>query len=116
MLEDANYMSIYDRQVIQGIISDNQFGIDSVNSLQQVQYIAFDRDRYPEIVALIEAGKIDHIERKDDVQLPARSSDIKEFLDIITFKDQQDRNYIATIYNSDSLYQDPEIIDIFKVV
>ena len=41
------------------------------------------------------------------------SGEFREYLDIIRFKDQNDKQYVATIYDSDELFQDPQIIDIF---
>ncbi len=43
-----------------------------------------------------------------------RKAKFSEYLYIETFSDQQQQEYVATVYDNDELWQDIDIIDIFK--
>ena len=43
------------------------------------------------------------------------SAGFREYLYILKFFDQNKLFHVATIYDSDELWQDPEIIDIFPL-
>ena len=38
-----------------------------------------------------------------------------EYLEIMTFKDQDLNKYIVTVYDSDALEQDPQVINIYTM-
>jgi hypothetical protein len=41
--------------------------------------------------------------------------ELSEYLDIIKFSDQTNKSYIATIYDSNELWQYPKLIDIIHL-
>jgi hypothetical protein len=68
----------------------------------------FDRDYYQKIMNLIKDKKIDVV--KGLPEYPTRTS---EYLTIMKVIDQDGKNYIVTVYDSDEITQDPQVIDIF---
>ena len=40
---------------------------------------------------------------------------VNEYLDIMIFKDQNNKTYTTTVYDNNELWQDPQIIDIFAM-
>jgi hypothetical protein len=83
-----------------------------VHSFEIIKSLSLDREKYSAaIVPLITARNWEAIEEiKDENQ-----SDFNEYLDIIKFYDQNQLLYVVTIYDSDELWQDPEVIDIFPL-
>ena len=58
------------------------------------------------------------IKRMDFTSFPnadRKDGELREYLDISTFEDGAGNKYIATIYDSDELWQDPEVLDIWKI-
>ena len=46
--------------------------------------------------------------------MPDNQSQAGEYLDIMMFKDQDNKKYIVTVYDSIELSQDPQIIEIYS--
>ena len=55
-------------------------------------------------------GNIDAIQLLSDDQ-----SDGFEHLDIMSFTDQNEKSYLVTVYDSNELWQDPEVMDIYPL-
>lgn len=100
----------FDSYVINGIIANNQFGIKEVNRLFTLKSIFFKREEYSEIEKLIKAGNIEAIKGMNNSQ-----SQAEEYLEVMTFKDQNQKDFIVTVYDSNALEQDPQVIDIYKL-
>jgi hypothetical protein len=73
-----------------------------------VKGLNYSEDVYKVLAELIRQGKIEDIRRMPDV-----TNKTFEDVTIFTFYDQNDRQYIAAVYDNDELWQDPEILDIF---
>ena len=102
--------SSFDEYVIRGILANNQFHIKEVNNLVSLKSIFFIRDEYPIIEKLIKAGEVEAIKTFSENQ--PRTG---EYVDVMLFGDQKQNNYIVTVYDSDQLEQDPQLIEIYAL-
>jgi hypothetical protein len=98
----------YNSYIIKAILAYNKFEINEVKNLQTINSRCYIQDEYDKIEDLIENREIDALKSLPDNQ--GRSS---EYLTVVEFKNQLDVFYIATIYDSDELWQDPEVIKIW---
>ena len=101
----------YDELVRNAIINDGETNISVVIHLRNLYSSFLDAKSYPELLSLIKQGKIDQLPK---TVLPKPDS-IREYLKVYSFMDSRGRKYIATIYDSDELWQDPQIIDIISI-
>ena len=103
--------SKWDLSVIKQVTTKNNFGIVSVRRFQSIKELYFENNSYSNIVNLIKENNFKAIE-----EIPqGEKKSFREYLSIITFRDQDERKYVMTIYDSDELYQDPEIMEIFPL-
>ncbi|WP_413668879.1 hypothetical protein ACEN9X_02360 [Mucilaginibacter sp. Mucisp86] len=100
----------YNEYVIERILANNQFGIRVVNELESLKVIYFVKDDYTAIEKLIQKNDIEAIKGITQNEIVG-----KEYLDLIVFKDQNAELYIVTIYDSDILEQDPQVIEIYPI-
>lgn len=102
-------METYQRIVAAAIILTRP-DLDDVRNIVSIQNLWFSQELYPAIKASIEKldlTNLPHADRKD--------GELREYLDISRFEDASGNKYIVTIYDSDELWQDPEILDIWKI-
>ncbi|TAG99926.1 MAG: hypothetical protein EAZ16_14565 [Sphingobacteriales bacterium] len=102
--------SKYDAFIVKNILANNEFAIQVISDLEIIHTRSFVQPEYAEIEKLIKEKNIESIKkfRKDEVRR-------NEYLDIMTFSDQDKNKYIVTIYDSDELWQDPQVIEIYKL-
>ncbi len=93
--------------VIKGILANNEFGITKVNELKSIQSVVFDFSEYPVAEELIKSGQFYFVNQSCVQTFP------REYLEIMKFTDQHSDRYLVTVYDSDELWQDPQIIKIF---
>ena len=103
----ASEPNIFDSYIVKSILAKNDFNITGVNELESVKSVVFDFKEYAEAEKLIMAGRIELIQ-----ECPI-NKDFREYLEIMRFTDQNDNQYIVTVYDSDELWQDPEVIKVF---
>lgn len=94
--------------VIKSILANNQFDITGVYDIETLNSRYFMREEYLEIEKLIKEKNIEALKL-----LPDNVSGEREYLDIMVFKDQGGEGYITTVYDSDALEQDPQVIEIY---
>ena len=97
--------------VIKAILLDKEVDIKEVNNFESIQSLLFDSENYPTIISLIKNKRLDSL-KEFEVE---NKNGFGEYLDIIKFSDQNHKTYIATIYDNDELWQDPQIIDIISL-
>lgn len=97
--------------VIKAILLNKDFDVKEVNNLESIQSLFFDSEKYPTIIDLIKNKKIESL-KEFEIE---NKSGFREYLDIIKFSDQSHKTYVATIYDNDELWQDPQIIDIISL-
>jgi hypothetical protein len=90
------------------ILADKECRITEVNELESVKYLRFNYEEYPAAKQLLKNNNWRQI---NETQEP--DNGFREYLEIILFKDQSKRPFVAAIYDSDALEQDPQLIDIF---
>ena len=103
--------SEYDIFIAELILSDTEYNIKEVCDLESIKLLSFTEEEYKKVRDLIKKQDWNQINEVKD--LP--SGEFREYLDIIRFKDQDGKQYVTTIYDSDELFQDPQIIDIFPL-
>ena len=103
-------MNTYDNIVTKEILKSNQFGITDVNDIESIKGLSFNKDQYLLVTELIAKKDWDSIKKIEE-----KFEGFREYLDVIKFSNQNKELFIATVYDSDELLQDPEIIDIFKL-
>jgi hypothetical protein len=103
-----NATNRFDKYVIKIILAQEEYGFTEVNELEYLKSIQFDYDKYPLVKQQIEEGHWEQIEGTQH-----DTNELRMYLIVVRFKDQNGKTFIATIYDSDALEQDPQIIDIF---
>jgi hypothetical protein len=101
--------SSYERALIQAVLNRNTEGIAEVRDMEILKTLNFYREQYSLVKELIREAKDADTIRNFSIENPPCWEDIT----IITFADQHDRRWVGTIYDSDELWQDPELIDVF---
>jgi len=100
----------FDEYVVRSILVSNLLGIKEVHDLQCIKSMYFERERYPLIASLIRDENLAEV-----IKMPEgkKHPTFQEYLEIIQFENQGGLNFIATVYDSIELWQDPQVIDIF---
>ncbi len=98
----------YDTLVIKEILANKEFSITEVLNFENKKSAFFDREQYPKVISLLKQSNWEELDK-----LVISQTGFGEYLEIVIFSDENSRSYVATIYDSDELYQDPQLIDIF---
>ena len=104
-------VNIWDQKLIKEILLHVDFKITEVNEPEVIQSALFKKEKYPFIISLIKNKDWEGLKMNED----QNSAGFREYLYILKFFDQNKLFHVATIYDSDELWQDPEIIDIFPL-
>ena len=97
----------YNSYVTAGILTKNDFGIEEVNNLESIKSLRFSFADYSKVEEYIKSGNFQLIE--DSVE----TSQFREYLEIMQFTDQDNKRYVVSVYDSDELWQDPDVIRIY---
>jgi ribosomal silencing factor RsfS len=100
--------SPYLKEIKEFILKNNTLGITELRKIEFLKGLNFSKDVYESVLELIKQKKI-----KEIIALPNEKQKTFEDLTIIRFYDQNNRKNIAAIYDTDELWQDPEILEIF---
>ena len=99
------------QKVINEILWHIDFIITEVNNLEVINDLLYERKEYGNIIDLTRKQDwegLNNIKNK-------KHTGFREYLQVVRFFDQSKKPYVVTIYDSDELWQDPEIIDIFPI-
>jgi hypothetical protein len=96
--------------LVKSIIANNEFGINGISDVVELSSGYFIKDEYAKIVLLIKEGNINAL--RSQVETTAED---REYLHVLSFKDQMNKNYVVTVYDGDELWQNPQVIEIFSV-
>jgi hypothetical protein len=96
---------------IKAILLSNNINITEVNNFEIIKSLFFDKEKYQSIISLLEARDFETLE---EMEIKTKD-ELSEYLDIIKFSDQTNKSYIATIYDSNELWQYPKLIDIIHL-
>jgi hypothetical protein len=105
-------LSTHDLPLAEAILLDTRFIITQINGWTSLSESIFVQAEYSAIEKLIRAKRIEELKvfiKKNDKEVQG----FCEYLSIMSFTDQNDREYVVTIYDNDELWHDPEIIDIY---
>ena len=104
-------INLWDQRVTKEILWHIDFIITEVNNLEVIKDLFYERKDYSNITDLIIKQDWEGLKNiKDEKQ-----TGFREYLHLLKFSDQNKKHYLVTIYDSDELWQDPEIIDIFPI-
>jgi nitrogen regulatory protein PII-like uncharacterized protein len=93
------------RRVIQSC--DNS--VSAINDLEYIKIINYTEDNNKLVVDMINSNKIHEIEKLQSDKLGS------ENLVIMKFTDQNGISRVVTLYDSDDLWQDPRVIEIYSL-
>jgi hypothetical protein len=93
--------------VRESILAHSEFRIEKVHNLKSLKTLEY--KNYSKILRFIENGDIVSIDQFLPIDKAA-----SQYLEIMKFEDQENREYYVTVYDSDSLWQDPQVINIIK--
>jgi hypothetical protein len=79
-----------------------------VHNLEAIKSAYFWREDYPALLELLKEGKIEEIKN-----WPGGRGKTGEYLEIFLFTDQDNQNYVVSMYDGIEMWQDPQLIDIF---
>lgn len=104
-----NQSDSWDNMSRKSIAHHKDFMGVEVNELVSLHSIIFNMEDYPAIALLLKENKIAEINTFE----VNTSQKFREYLDIVRFTDESGKKYLATVYDSDAMEQDPEVLDIF---
>ena len=107
---DAPKPKTWEEYVVRSILNTNEVGIVAVAGLKVLKSIYWDEDKYQRVVSFIRAGNLAALM---EVPLGDRHPTFNEDVDVVKFQSQTGDTFIATVYDSDELWQDPQVIEIF---
>jgi len=111
IIRNKNKHFAFDDIIIKVILSANKNGVTEVKDLKSVRDLIFNSSDYIALAQLLQSNQLDVIGKIPERELP--KDQLCEYLMIYTFVDQNNIKYIAIIYDSDALWQDPELIELF---
>ena len=100
----------WDSLIIESLKANKLFKINQVNNFEHLLSSFFDKELYAKILNLIKAHDWEALKSRQ-----VGYDFAEEFLDVIKFSDQDNKVYVATIYDSNALKQDPQLIDIISL-
>jgi len=103
----------FDDMIISAIVEGNKYGIDKVMHLNGIKDILYSDNAYRALTDLIKAGRLENVKNLAEEEIPPT---FREYTYVYSFLDQNGKAYIATIYDSDELWQDPELHEIFPLL
>lgn len=100
----------FEDYIVKSILANNSFNISTVSKIESLNSLYFHSNEYSAIENLIKKKDIDSLK-----ELSYDKSESAGFLDILLLSDQSHRSYIVTIYDSNTLEQDPQVIEIYPL-
>ena len=104
-----NQTNTWDKIILKLLLNDKNFVFKNITQVDTLFSLLFDSRKYPEIKSLIQKNDLVSLKGFDQ----HFSETFSEYLDVVQFADQDNKFFIATIYDSAELWQDPMILDIF---
>ena len=102
-------LNSYEKTVVKSILACKEFGITEVKEYECIKSMSFNQEQYDSISSLIKEYNWKAV---DDYE-SSYNNDSRQYLEIVKFSDQNNQIRIATLYDSDELWQDPQVIQIF---
>ena len=99
----------WNRIVVSSLLTNKSLDIKTVNDFTTFKSLFLKQNTYEAIFELIVKNDQEKIKAFESVDIIG----FGQYLYLIKFIDQNKKPYVMTVYDSDELWQDPEIIDIF---
>ena len=96
----------YYDEITKAILGTKEFSITEVRELTAIKVMELVREEYPRILEVVKSKNIDAIKN-----LPSSTTRTGEDISIMQFMDQKGQSYLVIIYDSDELWQDPQVAD-----
>ena len=100
----------YSNYVIKAIHSAKGQEFSAVGQLKCISSSLFVREQYSALLDSLKAGQFEYLPK----EIEYAGTKFREFIYIYSFVDQDRREWFATIYDSEELWQDPEVIDLLR--
>lgn len=101
--------NLYSELIEKAILNTKELrDISTVVGLECLYSSLFTQDHYKQVFECIKSDNIDGLSK---LESPTKSK-FNEYLEVYGFFDQKDKYYLATIYDSDELSQDPQVIEL----
>jgi hypothetical protein len=92
------------------LLEHKDLGFYEVKNIVRIKSFFLDKSKYELIVLLIKEKKWDELK---GMAIPPNGG--KEYVDVVTFNDQDNKLYVVTLFDSDALWQEFKLIDIFPL-
>ncbi len=99
----------YEDDISKAALANNNFSITAISDVEILKTLALEEGLQAKMAELIKTKNIDLIKN-----MPG-GENVFEDLTIIKFSDQNAQTYIAIIYDSYELWEDPVVVEVFKV-
>ena len=107
MNDEANN---YNGYIIKDILSNNEFNIQKVINLKDINTFFFHQGIHAEVEKIINEKRFE-----DLVNETISQECCSDYLSIMSFEDEKEQKFLATIYDSDDLWQNPVVVKIFPL-
>jgi hypothetical protein len=105
------HLDKYSSLIAKSILSNKAWDIKEVRSLEVIKMVNFSKEEYKQVEALLRTQDLIAVTQLPEIQ----KQGFQEDLLVVKFKNQNESEFIATVYDSDELWQDPDVIDIFPL-
>ncbi|HEV7349854.1 hypothetical protein [Telluribacter sp.] len=99
----------YDKAVVEAIMKCKEFSGTEVHNLRRLKSLFYKEDEYQKVIQQVKDKKLEELN-----ELDIHGEGFREYLDIMKFQDQSGTAFIVTIYDSDEMWQDPQVLDVFQ--
>ncbi len=83
--------------------------IRQISNMEIIGLFNLDRNTYPELISLIKNGRLEEAKARD-----SKTERTFEDLTVIRFNNEIGNSYVAVFYDSDELWQDPVLWELFR--
>lgn len=99
----------YEDDITKAARANNNFSITEIKDVEILKTLPLEDGLYEQLAELIKTKNIELLKN-----IPG-GENVFEDLTIIKFADQGDQAYIAIIYDSYELWEDPVVVEVFKL-
>lgn len=99
----------YEDYIIHSAPDLNKFPITAVNGIEIIKTLPLEEQLYAEIATLIKEGNI------EDVRNMVIDDNVLEDLTLVRFINQLGEPYAAIVYDSYEVWQEPIVVEVFKL-
>lgn len=97
----------YNVILTQKIIANRQFGIRDIIDVKSIATYFYTQERLEQVVNALVNNKVLPGDERE-------GNNFREYLDVFKIRDSEEREFYVLVYDSDELYQDPEIVQIIN--